>query len=87
MQSLKKCNDRDKYKFTYEDDMDDLIVNTYLEKLESQRKRRACLMCGNIFDSSGPFNRRCPNCTRLVNKDLAEFNMPYVHKVHRELPD
>ena len=35
-------------------------------------KKRSCLMCGKMFTSKGPYNRRCAKCARLIdvrNKD------------------
>ena len=35
-------------------------------------KKRTCLMCGKMFKSNGPYNRRCGKCSRLIeirNKD------------------
>lgn len=34
-----------------------------LKPLKTQRKERLCLRCGTKFDSKGPENRICPECT------------------------
>lgn len=31
-------------------------------------KQRTCLVCNNLFDSTGPANRRCSNCEKEVKK-------------------
>lgn len=81
-----KNNENGNDKFDVNDE-DEAIVKAFLSKIKNQRKRRTCLMCGNIFDSSGPYNRRCTGCNRLVEKERCEFNMPYVYKVHANLLD
>jgi len=35
-----------------------------LKPINKSRKRRLCLMCGRMFVSDGPFNRRCKRCER-----------------------
>ncbi len=30
------------------------------------KKKRSCLMCGVLFNSNGPQNRRCKRCNHLV---------------------
>lgn len=45
------------------------------------RKKRSCLMCGEMFDSKGAYNRRCPKCTRLVELGgRGTFNVPRIYK-------
>lgn len=34
--------------------------------IKNHKKSRSCLMCGKMFFSKGPYNRRCPKCSRLV---------------------
>lgn len=46
------------------------------------KKRRSCLMCGKMFHSNGPFNRRCSDCNRLVEVGKGRgIEMPHVYKV------
>lgn len=48
----------------------------------NDKKKRSCLMCGKMFDSNGPFNRRCPKCNRLVELGKGSgVSMPHVYKV------
>lgn len=37
--------------------------------LRSTRRMRTCLRCGESFDSFGPQNRRCSECTRGFLRD------------------
>ena len=30
------------------------------------KKKRSCLMCNNMFNSKGPYNRRCPLCEKSI---------------------
>lgn len=45
--------------------VNDRMVNTLMNK-KTVKKKRSCLLCGKAFNSTGPFNRRCPRCSRLV---------------------
>lgn len=73
-------NNENGYDKSCVNDEDEAIVKAFLSKIRNQRKRRTCLMCGAVFDSSGPYNRRCRRCARLIEKERCEFNMPYVYK-------
>lgn len=45
------------------------------------KKKRTCLMCGKMFRSNGPFNRRCPKCQRSVSSGrLGCFNVPSIYR-------
>ncbi len=44
------------------------------------RKKRSCLMCGEMFISNGPFNRRCSKCSRLVDLGKGSLNNPTVYR-------
>ena len=35
------------------------------ERPRSDRKKRTCLKCGKLFDSTGPGNRICKRCARI----------------------
>lgn len=35
-------------------------------RFRSSKGVRACLMCGRVFRSDGPHNRRCPRCNYLL---------------------
>ena len=44
-------------------------------------KKRTCLMCNKLFNSKGPFNRRCPRCNRLISlRGNGNFHDTYVYK-------
>ncbi|MGR3220960.1 MAG: hypothetical protein ACUZ8H_14245 [Candidatus Anammoxibacter sp.] len=48
----------------------------------NRKKKRSCLMCGKMFTSCGPFNRRCSKCSRLVEFGKGGcVNMPHVYKL------
>ncbi len=57
--SLKKTNNRDLKRANGSDDF-------LSENIKSIRKKRSCLMCGSLFNSKGPHNRRCNKCDRLL---------------------
>ncbi len=35
------------------------------ERPRSDRKKRTCLKCGKLFDSTGPGNRICKRCAQI----------------------
>lgn len=46
------------------------------------KTKRSCLMCGNMFSSKGPFNRRCSRCSRIVDLGRRDAgNAPFVYKL------
>ena len=42
-------------------------MNIVFSKLEKDKKKRSCLMCGKMFNSNGPHNRRCRACDHLTS--------------------
>lgn len=52
---------------------------------ENIKKKRSCLMCGKMFVSNGPYNRRCPKCNRAVELGKGgSLSMPHVYKVSHQ---
>lgn len=48
-------------------------------------KKRTCLMCNKLFNSKGPFNRRCPRCNRLVSlRGNGNFYETYIYKISHD---
>lgn len=59
-----------------EEEMDEIILRN------TNKKERACLMCGRLFMSSGPNNRRCPVCDRKIEVAAdATYWVPTVYSV------
>jgi len=49
---------------------------------DDTKKRRSCLMCDKMFNSSGPFNRRCPKCNRIAEMGKGgTLSKAHVYKV------
>ena len=48
-------------------------------RVNSQRKRRTCLMCGREFMSDGPGYRRCDRCDRLIERSPSA--VPVAHRI------
>ena len=66
---------------------DTLVSNNERNLLFSKniKKKRSCLMCGKMFVSNGPYNRRCPKCNRAVELGKgSNLNMPHVYKVSHQ---
>jgi len=45
------------------------------------KRQRSCLMCNKVFKSAGSFNRRCPACSRLLEK--GKYNNSKVSEVYK----
>ncbi|MGR3319800.1 MAG: hypothetical protein ACUZ8O_15140 [Candidatus Anammoxibacter sp.] len=45
----------------YKDSDDKQMAKSNIEK-----KERSCLMCDKMFNSKGPYNRRCPLCEKSI---------------------
>lgn len=62
------------FKFYCEYSSRKYIVSQGLNSEEARRfveskndiKQRICLMCNREFESNGPWNRRCPSCSNIV---------------------
>lgn len=68
MNKLKVNNRQEMIKDEYSGDG----INLESIYTKNTAKKRTCLMCGKMFKSNGPFNRRCAKCSRLIevrNKD------------------
>lgn len=49
---------------------------------KTNKSKRKCLMCGKMFNSSGPFNRRCRKCARVVKLGRRDVGYtPLVYKI------
>ncbi|MGR3318075.1 MAG: hypothetical protein ACUZ8O_06305 [Candidatus Anammoxibacter sp.] len=76
-----KRGKRSKAKFRDED-------ITVLPEYTNVKKKRSCLMCGEIFDSKGVYNRRCPKCDRLIElKVNGGFREYTVYHASKPLPN
>ncbi len=55
----------------------DEVLNALVAGTIDVKKKRSCLMCGKMFNSSGPGNRRCPKCSRLVDTHVPSETYRY----------
>ncbi|MGR3179317.1 MAG: hypothetical protein ACUZ8E_14805 [Candidatus Anammoxibacter sp.] len=61
---------------------------TALPEYTNIKKKRSCLMCCEMFDSKGMYNRRCPRCTRLIELNLSgSFREETVYNTSRPFPN
>jgi len=45
------------------------------------KKKRACLMCGKMFNSKSKGNRRCQRCSTVVKIQNAENMSSHIYKL------
>ncbi len=46
------------------------------------QRKRSCLMCGKMFDSKSPGNRRCPRCASSLMRSFTNIvNTDYIYKM------
>ncbi len=59
-------------------ELNDLIPNHF----RGEKKKRVCLMCKNVFNSQGAFNRRCSKCNNSLKKYKPHnFDLPKIYKL------
>ncbi len=77
---MKSLVENDESKGKPESIEDSMIAS--FRPVKPEKKKRTCLLCGKLFNSAGPFNRRCQRCSRLVSLGKAgNFSDTVSHKV------
>ncbi len=55
-------------------------MNIVFSKLKKEKKKRSCLMCGKLFNSNGPHNRRCQSCDHQATQH--EYFQPQFYRTY-----
>ncbi len=78
MKSLVNKKERKHFKNIEDDGLHNGVASMSMQ----ERKQRTCLMCGKMFNSKGPYNRRCPKCAHLVESKIKSgLDLPRVYKI------